>query len=39
MINQLYNEMGDLVGGEQRDMIDQIDRNNNTTRNNLRQGN
>jgi hypothetical protein len=34
-INQLYNEMGDLVGGEQRDLVDQMDRNNITTRDNL----
>lgn len=39
MINQLYNEMGDLIGGEQRDMIDQIDRNNTGVRDNLNQAN
>lgn len=31
--------MGELVGGEQRDMVDAIDRNNTAVRDNLINGN
>lgn len=34
-INQLYNEMGEMVGGEQHDQIQQLDANNTTARDNL----